>query len=321
MTKRVRTLLWLLSGILCWLSLPGSAQARTLRVNCDAQGGEDTLTTIGGALKLLNPEGPNTLNVSGSCHENIVIQSFGRLTLNAVGGASINDASGGSGFVVDIEDSTDVVLQGFTINGGDIGVVCDDFSVCRFKNNIIQGANDTNANGDGWAVQIANSRANFDGDILQNNAGRGLTVLGGSTVRAINVTVSNNGLAGVFVGFGSFVVADPANIQNNATGVRVLNHATFRLLAGSITGNRGIGVEVGDASEAIFQSLNGPINISNNGGNGVQINNLSFAGFNHFGSSLSVTGNGTAYDVQCNPQFSATRGVAATGARTNCVEP
>jgi hypothetical protein len=49
---------------------------------------------------------------------------------------------------VDIEDSTDVTLQGLTINGGDIGVLCGDFSVCRFKNNTIQNA----VTGDGVGV-------------------------------------------------------------------------------------------------------------------------------------------------------------------------
>lgn len=324
MTKTVRVSLCLLSGILCWLFLPGSARATSLRVNCDApEGVEDTLTTIGAALRIVNPEESNTINVSGSCHENVVIHGFGRLTLIAVNGASINDASGGSGFVVNIEDSTTVVLQGFTINGGDIGVVCDDFSVCRFKNNIIQGTNDTNVNGDGWGVQIAaSSRASFDGDIIQNNPGRGLSVLGGSTVLA-RISVNNNGDPGIFVGFGSFLVAT-ANIQNNnGKGVGVAAHSTFRFLGGNITGNTGPGVRLDGGSQATFQTFATPVNISGNGGNGVQINDLSFALFQSFGPSLNVTGNGAALDVNCRPQFSATRGALTNtgGARTNCIEP
>lgn len=323
MTKGMRAILWLLSGTLCWLFLPGSARATTLSVNCNGLAGEDQLTTIGRALRLLNPEGPNTLNVSGSCNENIIIQSFGRLTLNAVNGASINDASGGTGVVVDIEDSTDVVLQGFTINGGDIGVVCGDFSVCRLRKNTIRGANNTNVNGDGYGVHVGRARADLDGDIIQNNAGRGLSVVNASSVFATNVDVSNNGLVGVLVGFGSFFVANPANIQNNGThGVRVLEHSSFRLAGGTISGNAFAGVRLEGASEASFQTISGPINISGNVGNGVQLNDLSFARFNNFGPSLNVTGNG-GFDVQCNPQFSATRGVFTdtNGARTNCVEP
>ena len=134
MTRKVKVLVWLLSGLCFWIFLPGSAQAATLNVNCDGTG-EEQLTTMGTALRLLKPEGPN--NVSGSCYEHVSIQGFENLTLNAISGASITDASGGVGNVVDIEDSTDVTLQGLTINGGFAGVYCADFSVCRFKNNTI----------------------------------------------------------------------------------------------------------------------------------------------------------------------------------------
>lgn len=41
------------------------AQAVDLKVNCNGTG---ALSTINGALKLLNQQGPNTLTVSGSCH-------------------------------------------------------------------------------------------------------------------------------------------------------------------------------------------------------------------------------------------------------------
>src|SRR6516225_12387492 len=152
MTRKVKGLVWLLSGLCFWIFLPGSAQAATLNVNCNGTG-EEQLTTIGTALTLLKPEGPNTINVSGSCHENVLIQSFQNLTLNAISGASITDASGGTGSVVDIEDSTDVTLQGLTINGGDVGVFCGDLSVCRFKNNTIQNAT-ASVSGDGVGVWI-----------------------------------------------------------------------------------------------------------------------------------------------------------------------
>ena len=128
MTRKVKVLVWLLSGLCFWMFLPGSAQAATLNVNCNGSG-EEQLTTIGKALNLLKPEGPNTINVSGSCHERVLIQSFQNLTLNAISGASITDVSGGSRSVVAIQDSTDVTLQGLTINGGAIGVLCADFSV------------------------------------------------------------------------------------------------------------------------------------------------------------------------------------------------
>src|SRR5882724_1225315 len=113
------------------------AQAANLTVNCDNK------ETIHKAVKLLantNPQGPNTITVAGSCRENIVIQSMDRLTLITKKGASITDRSNGTLPVVDIEDSQRVTLQGFTINGGDRGIVCNTASLCRLTGNTIQGS-------------------------------------------------------------------------------------------------------------------------------------------------------------------------------------
>src|ERR1700688_3781569 len=99
MKTKERMSLPLLSGAFFCFVLPLSAQATTLNVNCNGSG-EDRPHTITRALKMLDPEGPNTINVSGSCRENVLIQGFGRLTLKANPGASISDASGGAGNVV-----------------------------------------------------------------------------------------------------------------------------------------------------------------------------------------------------------------------------
>lgn len=326
MHNRARVPLLLLSVFFCSFVLPITMHARTLNVNCNGSG-DDGPATITGALKFLDPEGPNTINVSGSCKENVLIQGFGRLTLNANPGASINDASGGAGNVVDIEDSTDVAIQGFTISGGDVGVFCGDLSVCRFKNNTIQNAT-ASVTGDGVGVWVGRSRATFDGDAIQNNENRGLNVVNGSAARGVNIQVSHNGAFGVFVGSGSLFTGDPATIQNNGVaGVRVATHSTFNLLAGTITGNATNGVRVGNASEASIQSFDGAISISNNGGPGVQIDDLSFVLFQNGGTAdlaLTVTGNSDP-QVVCNPQFSATRGVFSDVTpqpiTTNCTEP
>jgi len=79
-----------------------AVRAATLYVNC---GGRAGLTSIGAALKALQyaeDHGASTINVSGACNENVVIQNFDRLTLNAAPGASINDSSGGNSDTVQI---------------------------------------------------------------------------------------------------------------------------------------------------------------------------------------------------------------------------
>src|SRR5207248_3619626 len=111
------------------------AQAANLSVNCDKH------ESISKALSLLaktNPQGPNKVIVSGACDGNLVIQSMDRLTLFTENGASITDGSGATLPVVDIEDSHSVTLQGFTINGGSGGVLCNTTSVCYLTGNTIQ---------------------------------------------------------------------------------------------------------------------------------------------------------------------------------------
>ncbi len=319
MKKRAQELLWVLTGVFLFLLLPGVTEAAALSVNCNGPAG--TLNTIGAALKKLNPAGPNTVNVSGSCKENVLIQGFTRLTLNALAGASIVDNSGGTGIVVDIEDSTDVTLNGFVISGGDVNVLCADFSVCRFQGNTIQGA--VTGSGDGTGVHVGHSRASFSNDIIQDNAGRGLNVVNDSDVRGVGVHVNNNQADGVFVGFGSFFVADAVTIQNNAAnGVHVVTHSSFRIVGGTITGSAADGVRVQSGSEATFQSFNEAINIGNNGSDGVRLRDLSFVAFQNGGLPLNVKGN-PGLDVECTPQFSATRGALTDigGGKTNCTEP
>ncbi len=60
----------------------GVVQAATLFVHCGASTG---LATVGAALKALKyseSSGPSTINVSGTCNENVLVQNLDRLTLN-----------------------------------------------------------------------------------------------------------------------------------------------------------------------------------------------------------------------------------------------
>ena len=167
-----------------------------LYVRCGANSG---LNSINAALKTLQysgNRGPGTIYVSGACRENVVIQSFEHLTLSAVNGASVSDASGGSLDVISIQDSRHVYVNGFAIYAGSgpnaNGIVCSLYSLCLLSGNVIQGA------GNGGVAVYAVSDATFDGDTLQNNANAGLIVRSGSTVRqaadpARPLTARNNG--------------------------------------------------------------------------------------------------------------------------------
>lgn len=295
----------------------GTVKATTLYVNCGAKAG---LTSIGGALRTLQyaeGHGPNTINVSGACHENVVIQSVDRLTLNAVNHASVSDASGGKQDVIAVFDSRDVAINGFTINAGSDGVTnangisCNDWSMCRLALNVVQGA----GSGGGFAVYQA-SEATVDGDTFQNN-GVGLIVHSGTKVRpggqARAITVRSNG-QGMHIVRQAFVFV-LATVENNSAQGVVLRFNSTLDLTGSISHNGDVGAVILESSAARFTSST----LANNGGPGVSVGDLSMVTFN----TDTVTGNGGGTDVVCNPQFSGTRGTLTDigGGTTNCVEP
>ena len=289
--------------------------ATTLNVNCAAK---DGLHSVGAALKVLqNGEGhsPSTINVSGACHENVVVQSLDRVTLNAVNGASISDASGGKQDVIAIFDSRDVAINGFTINAGSDGVSgangisCNDWSACRLALNVIQGA----GSGGGFAV-YQGSEATVDGDTFQSN-GTGLIVHSGTKVRpggqTRTITSRGNGV-GIHIAREAFVFVAAVIDNNSDRGVVLRFHALLDLVDGSISHNGSLGAVVIEGSIA---RLNGTI--TGNGGAGVVIGDLSMVTF----TGATVTGNGGGTDVVCSPQYPVTSGVASTNGTTNCVEP
>ncbi len=283
-----------------------TVQAATLYVSC---GGKGPLTTIGAAIKTLQHSGgANTVNVSGACHENIVIQSLDRLTLNAVQGASINDVSGGNLATVTIDDSRDVAINGFSINGGADAVDCQDGSVCRLNGNTLQGAVN------GYGVGVFFSQLFLDGGTLQNNF-TGLAVINGASGRATNVTIQNNAV-GLEIRTQSFVNTTATITANSAGGVFVHESGTLSCPGCQITGNGGIGVVVKrDSSARLYNAYA----VTGNSGGGVQLNEESSAYF----APGTVTGNTGGMDVYCGSSFTTARFATTNigGGTTNCVEP
>jgi Right handed beta helix region len=289
------------------------AQAANLTVNCDKK------ETIRKTLRLLaktNPQGPNTITVLGSCRDNILIQSMDRLTLITKEGASITDRSGGNSVVVDIEDSRSVRLQGFTINGGGGGVLCNTTSVCYLTGNTIQ-------DGAGTGVGVfADSHAVLESNVIQNNGFRGATVNDRSRMASSNDVFQGNGAQGVAVISGAYLGVSNSSFLNNLVGVEAFLNSTVRVNGGTISGSVcgasstpfcGYGVVLLGGAQASF----GGMTITANGGSGIHLEDGSFAVF--FDST--VTGNLSGTDVECAPQFPITRFVAGTGGITNCVEP
>jgi hypothetical protein len=281
--------------------------ASTLNVHC---GGKVGLTSIGAALKTLqfSSSGPSTINVTGTCNQNVVIQGLDRLTLNAAPGASINDASGGNLDVIDIRDSRDVSINNFTVTGGAFGINCLDHSLCRLNGDIVQGANTT-------GVGVFFSGLDVTGGVLQNNP-TGLQVYNGSEVKAMGVTIQNND-NGVDMRSAAFLNTDAVISGNSASGVFASHNATLNCIGCQVNGNGIVGIVLRRNSTARIYA---DAAITGNSGGGVLVSEESSA---YFPSPINVTGNTGGLDVAC--ANSATTAKFATtnigGGSTNCVEP
>jgi len=298
------------TALLLLIGVGASAQAATLSVSCGSKYG---LTSINAALKALQSygsHGPVTINVSGSCHENIGIQSIDRLTLNSINGASITDASGGSADVIFIADSRSVAINNFTITGGANGIDCSDGSLCRLNGNVVQGAAAFGI----WANE--SSEVVVIGGTLQNNSVTGLQIMNGSGGQANGVTIQNNPGNGIELRAHAFVDTN-ATVANNGGGVFVSHSGTLNCSGCNITGNGGLGVILRRDSTARFS---GGYAITGNSGGGVLLTEESSA---YFPSVGTVTGNAGGMDVFCGSSFTTAKFATSHigGGTTNCVEP
>jgi Right handed beta helix region len=282
-------------------------RAATLYVNCGGKGG---LTTIGAALKSVQYiPGPNTINVSGACHENVVIQNLDRLTINGAPGTSINDVSGGNADTVQVAGSQSVTINSLTINGGASGVDCLLGSLCYLNGNTVQGA----AGGAGVNAG-ALSRVFVSASTLQNNF-FGISAQNGGGVWAIGVLIQQN-RQGVNLVSQSILQTNATITANAGTGVLASTSATLNCNGCTVTGNGDHGLILRRNSSA---RIVGGYAITGNAGGGVLLSEESSASF----EQGNVTGNTGGLDVACGA--SATSAKFATvnigGGTTNCVEP
>lgn len=246
-----------------------------------------------------------------------MIQSFDRLILTAQPGASIVDITNGTAVVLDILDSHRVTVSGFTIVGGLDGIVCESFSTCYFSSNTVRGSTDA-------GVIVAQSNANFSGDLVENSVTQGLISLNGSNVLLSGVTLIGNGGGGGPAADArnhSLLQFVNCNIHDNAdSGTEAIDNSTLVFGGTTINRNAGDGVHVERASTAKFVFESASV-VSGNSGSGVFLRDLSLGFFGLGGAT--ITGNNGSFDVTCSPQFPATRGALTHigGGTTNCVEP
>jgi nitrous oxidase accessory protein NosD len=146
---------------------PAELRSQGLLVNCDSDG------TIRGALASLKPG--DTLTVSGVCNENVSIEAeASRITLDGRGTATIQSTNPGVN-VIAIR-GRETTVKGFTVIGGNIGIVFQRGGMGVADGNLIPG----NA-GDGILVGPEGSAVIIN-NTIENNA-YGITVDENSSAR------------------------------------------------------------------------------------------------------------------------------------------
>jgi Right handed beta helix region len=314
----------LASLLLMWMS--AAAPAATLTVNCGGHTGFGSINAALKALQAVELRGPNTVNVSGACHENVVVQNLNDLTLNGLRGASITDASFGVAEVLDVVDSRGFTLNGFTIAStcpagctAPDAISCYYGSDCVLIQNTISGA----SGGSGIGV-YALSRVRVVGGAVHDNA-TGLFATDSGQMMALGVNVRGNGQGAALIRGGSLLFGGsedhltPGVIANNqAQGIDATDGSTVTVAGpSSITGNGAEGVHLDLGSKLVLATYYAPVSVSGNAGAGVSLDDLSTA---RFTGTAQVSGNGQP-DIACNAPTAVTRRalVAAGGAaHTNC---
>jgi hypothetical protein len=306
-----------------------AAHALTLSVNCNANEGLRTVGAALGLLQKLGLPGPNTINVSGACHENVVVQNMDRLTIAGRNGASITDASGDTADVVDIRNSR-VTIRGLTISGvngvNNDAVDCEATSQCTLIEDTLE--NDA----DGVGV-YNNSSVTVVAGVLQNNTSAGIGLYTVGDVFAAGVSIQGNPV-GVAVrtggraritsadpGLSPVLVVTPTTVANNGTGIDVSGGGQFICSGCVIQNNSGDGIHA-DVSAAVAVGphflANGssfPPSVTHNTGYGVYVGDLSSAIFR--GPGVTVSNNGQT-DILCASPTSVSRRALVAATHTNC---
>ena len=290
--------------------LPSSlAYAADATVDCSGAT-PGAFTTITAALASLPAAGPNSIAVSGTCTENVVI--VGRTDLGIFGNPSATILPlNPNGRVLSIFDSLRVgVSNNITFNGGN-GISVNttpraDFDVITVLNSGSIGITSTDS-----LVHLSNSS-------ITNSARSGISVNGGTFYLDSGVNVSNNGRSGVSAASAHLVLnggdgtPGTANIISHNAGVgvavfntgeadingdnqitfnggpfglEVIHTSTVLMSDGIINSNTGLGVHCGESSHCEWS---GATQVNSNTGGGIEITDHSDA---YLDGGITISGN------------------------------
>ena len=223
----------------------------------------------------------DTISVSGTCPENLIIANDKqRISLNG-GGVAVLSGSSPSSPALDVRGKG-VTVQGFEIVGGSDGIVVNRGANAVINNNNIHNTGGSGVMVDELAISIITNNA------IENNPGAGIWVSESSTAR---------------IGFNADTetAASPNAIQSNAVGVIVSKGSSARIIGNTISSNSGDGVFVARDSDADIAGNT----ISANTGNAIEVSENSFvqlgedAGSTIYDQANAGSGN-TGFGIVCS---------------------
>ncbi len=295
-----------------FLLLSSFAFAASAVVDCSGAT-PGAFTSIHDALASLPAAGPNSISVTGTCHENVVMA--GRTDLNISGNPSATVVPGNAnGHLLAIDASQRVGIQNITFDGGH-GAIVSNNSQVEFLNVVIQNSLGIGLTTIDSLVHIADSTVKAStrsgisvgggtfyvdsaetGTTVTANGRTGISVLtghlilnGGDEVTpGTENVISNN--AGVGVAIANSAEAD-INGDNRiignqgAFGLEVIHTSTVIMTDGTISSNAGVGVHCGETSHCEWAGIT---KIDSNGKGGIEITDHSDA---YLDGGIDVSGN------------------------------
>ena len=270
-------------------------------------------TTITAALASLPAAGPNSISVTGTCHENVVM--FGRTDLTIFGNPTATVVPGNAnGHLLAIAASQRVGIQNITFDGGRGAIVNDnsrvDFTSVTIQNSLGIGltsidslvhiADSTIKTSTRSGISVGGGTFYVDSDVtgttVTNNGRTGVSVLtghlilnGGDGVTPGTENVfSNNGGVGVAIANSAEadISGDNRIIGNQGVfGLEVIHTSTVLMSDGTISSNAGVGVHCGETSHCEWF---GATKIDSNGKGGIEITDHSDA---YLDGGIDISGN------------------------------
>lgn len=310
----------LLTQIVFLMLLSAMAHAAGAVVDCSGAT-PGAFTSINAALASFSKTGPNSITVTGTCHENVVIFGFTDLNISGNPTATVTPGNANGRLLV-IFNSQRVGIQNIVFDGGR-GALVNGTQEADFTDVTIQNSTGVGLNAVDSLVQFAGGASKNStrsgivvngGTFYLESADTGVTITGNGRVGVAAITthlivsggdgvtpgtenvISHNGSVGVEVASSAEAdISGDNRILNNAGkwGLLVLNSSSVLMTDGLINSNTGMGVHCGGTSHCEF---GGNTHIDSNGGGGIEVVEHSDASLDGTNDVSGNTGIGVKVD-------------------------